>query len=89
MVVEMAVHTHYLANAIIIFIGSLVTAALLIAVFNSPFNTIMGIASGIGTSAEASTGRNIIQQSWGLAPFIVVLLGLIQLIGAAAREGRV
>jgi len=80
---------HQLTNAIIIFVGSLIAAALLIAALNSPFSSLMTTATTIGSSAEATTGRNIINQSWDLAPLIVVLLGLIQLIGAAARESKV
>lgn len=82
-------HIHALTNAIIIFLGSLMAAALLIAAFNSPFETIMATAGGVGGSSEAAAGRNIIQQSWDLLPLAVVLLGLIQLIGAAARESRI
>jgi len=81
--------TAHLANAVIIFLGSIAAAALLIAAFNDPFNQIMGTAETIGTSPDASTGRNIIQQAWDLLPFIVVFVGLVQLIGAAARESKV
>jgi hypothetical protein len=81
--------TAHLANAVIIFLGSLAAAALLIAAFNDPFNQIMTTAGTIGSSAEATTGRNIIQQAWDLLPFIVVFIGLVQLIGAAARESKI
>lgn len=80
---------HHLANAIIIFIGSLLAAALIIAALNSPVEQMITTASTIGSTPEAKTGRTIINQAWSLAPFIVVLLGLIQLVGAAAAEGRV
>lgn len=82
------IHQHQLANAIIIFIGSLIAAALIIAALNSPFNDIMSTAGSVGTSAEAQAGQNIIQQAWLIAPFGVVVLGLIQLIGAAAKESK-
>jgi len=82
-------HTHRLANAIIIFLASLAAAALIIAALNSPFADVMTTAGTIGTSAEAETGRNIINSAWNLAPFITVLLGLIYLIGSASTESRV
>lgn len=82
-------HVQPLTNALIIFLGSLMAAALLIAAFNSPFESIMSTATTVGASGEAQAGRNIINDAWALLPFGVVLLGLIQLIGAAARESRV
>lgn len=81
-------HTHHLANAIIIFFASLAAAALIIAALNSPFGDVMTTAGTIGTSAEAQTGRNIINSAWNLAPIITVLLGLIYLIGSASAESE-
>lgn len=85
----MTTYTNYLTNAIIIFLGSIVFAGLLIAVFNSPFETIMSTAAGVGTSSEAATSRTIISDAWGVLPFIVVVIGLIQLVGAAAKESQI
>lgn len=85
----MSTYTNYLTNAIIIFLGSIVFAGLLIAVFNSPFETIMSTAATVGTSQEAATSRTIISDAWSVLPFAVVLIGLIQLVGAAAKESQV
>lgn len=82
----MAQYESHLANAMIVFVASLLAAALLIAVFNGPVEQLLAAGAAVGSSSEAEAGRNVIEQSWALAPIMVVLLGLIQLIGAAAAE---
>lgn len=78
--------THGLANAIMLFLGSILAAALIIAALNGPFETILGVSSGVTTTDEAATGVGFISTFWDLVPFIVVALGLIQLVGTAAAE---
>lgn len=77
-----------LARAIMIFLGTLVAAALLIAVLNSPFETLVTTSEGLTTTSEAAQGREWIVSFWGALPFIIAFLGLLQLVAAAAFEGR-
>jgi len=77
-----------LARAIMIFLATLVAAALLIAVLNSPFDTLVTTSEGLTTTSEAAQGREWIVSFWDALPFIVAFLGLLQLVAAAAFEGR-
>lgn len=81
-------HSHGLANNLMLFFGSIAFAALLIAVFNGPMDTIALAGSDVATSDQAATGQKWIEQFWASVPFIIVALGLIQLLGAAAVEAR-
>lgn len=77
-----------LARAIMIFVATLVAAALLIAVLNSPFDTLVTTSEGLTTTEEAAQGRAWIVSFWDGLPFIVAFLGFLQLIAAAAAERR-
>jgi hypothetical protein len=77
-----------LARAIMIFLATLVAAALLIAVLNSPFQTLVTTSEGLTTTQQAAQGREWIVSFWDALPFIVALLGFIQLVATAAAEGR-
>lgn len=77
-----------LARAMLIFLGTLVAAAMLLAVLNSPFETLVTTSEGLTSSQEAAQGRQWITSFWDGLPFIVALLGFIQLVAAAAAERR-
>jgi len=81
-------YRHGLANNLMLFFGSIAFAALLIAVFNSPIETIAAAGADVTSSQQAATGQRWIEQFWSATPFIVVALGLIQLLGAAAVEAK-
>lgn len=82
-------HQHGLANAIMLFLASVFAAALIIAALNGPFETILGISGDVTTTKEAETGVGFIATFWDLIPFVVVTLGIIQLVGQAAVEAKV
>ena len=77
-----------LARAMLIFVATLVAAALLIAVLNSPFETLVTTSEGLTTTEEAAQGREWITMFWDGLPFIVAFLGFLQLLAAAAAERR-
>jgi hypothetical protein len=77
-----------LARAMLIFLATLVAAALLIAVLNSPFQTLVTTSEGLTTTQQAAQGREWIVSFWDALPFIVAFLGFVQLVAAAAAEGR-
>jgi len=77
-----------LATNLMLFFASLAFAGLLMAVFGDAFWTIEGVASGIGETEQAAQGQAYITSFWELLPVVIALLGLIQLVGAAAVEAR-
>jgi len=77
-----------LARAILVFFAGLVAAGFLIGILNDPFSTIEAASVDAATSPQADRGRNYITAFWGALPFIVVFLGLVQLLAAAASERR-
>lgn len=77
-----------LARAFLIFIVSLGAAGLLIAVLNGPFETIAATGASVSTTEQAARGQGYVVQFWEATPFIVAVLAFVQLLGAAAAEGR-
>lgn len=77
-----------LARALLIFVVSLGAAGLLIAVLNGPFDTIAATGASVSTTEQAARGQAYVEQFWNGLPVIVALLGFLQLLGAAAAEGR-
>lgn len=77
-----------LARALIIFVATIGAAGLLIGVLNDPFNTIAAAGADTAQTSQAAQGREWIVMFWDGLPFIVVFLGFIQLLGAAAAERR-
>ena len=76
----------HLANNIMLFFASLAAAGLLFAVLNDPFTSLM--AAGEGQTAQAQQAEAYVEQFWSALPFIMVFLGLVQLLGAATVEAR-
>jgi hypothetical protein len=79
-------HAVGLANNLMLFFVSIAAAALLLAVLNDPFQSIA--AASTASSPQAQQGQAFIQTYWDALPFVVVFLGLIQLVGAAAVEAK-
>lgn len=77
-----------LARALLIFIVGLGISGLLIAVLNGPFDTIAATGSSVATSSQAARGQGYIETFWDALPVIIALLAFLQLLGAAAAEGR-
>ena len=77
-----------LARAIIIFFVAIGAAGLLYAILNQPVQTIFGISESMTTTTQASRGRGYVTNFWDALPFVIVMLAFLQLIGAAAIEGR-
>jgi len=77
-----------LARAFFIFIVGLGAAGVLIAVLNGPFDTVMAAGDNLAQSQQAARGQGYVQTFWNSIPLIVALLAFLQLLGAAAAEGR-
>ena len=77
-----------LARALLIFVVSLGMAGLVIAVLNGPFETIAATGTEVASSEQAARGQGYVEAFWNGLPVIIALLGFLQLLGAAAAEGR-
>jgi len=77
-----------LARALLIFVVGLGAAGVLLAVLNGPFDTIASTGTSISQSSQAARGQSYIESFWNALPVIIALLALLQLLGAAAAEGR-
>mgnify|MGYP007101483591 CR=1 FL=1 len=77
-----------LARALLIFVVGLGMAGLMIAVLNGPFETIAATGSSVADSSQAARGQGYIETFWNAMPVIIALLAFLQLLGAAAAEGR-
>jgi len=78
-----------LARNLFVFFASLAAAGLIIAVLNDPAMTLFATGSDISSSTQAADGQAYVRAFWDALPFVVVFLGLAQLLGAAAAERRV
>jgi len=77
-----------LARAFLIFIVGLGMSGLMIAVLNGPFETIASTGASVADSSQAARGQGYIESYWNALPVIIALLAFLQLLGAAAAEGR-
>jgi hypothetical protein len=77
-----------LARALLIFVVSLGMAGLMIAVLNGPFETIASTGASVADSSQAARGQGYVEAFWSGLPVIIALLAFLQLLGAAAAEGR-
>lgn len=77
-----------LANRLLMFGGTLVAGALLLAILQSPFNTLLDEAAAISTVEAAATGRAWTRQMFNWLPLWIGLLGIVMLISGAVYESR-
>lgn len=77
-----------LANRLLMFGGTLVAGALLIAILQGPFDTILDHAASISSVQQAATGRKWTRQMFGWAPFWIGMLGIVMLVSGAVYESR-
>jgi hypothetical protein len=77
-----------LAYKLLLFAGTLIVGAMLIAVLNPAFDAVMGSYQNQTSTQAASTGGQWIQAAWDATPFLVAGLGVVMLIAAAAFEGQ-
>jgi len=77
-----------LARAFFIFVVGLALAGVLIAVLNGPFDTIASTGAAVADSSQAARGQGYVEAFWDSLPVIIALLAFLQLLGAAAAEGR-
>jgi len=77
-----------LARAFFIFVVGIGLAGVLIAVLNGPFETIASTGAEVSQSSQAARGQGYIEAFWDSIPVIIALLAFLQLLGAAAAEGR-
>jgi len=81
-------HRAGLARAFFIFVVGLGAAGVLIGVLNGPFDTVMATGDTLGQSQQAQTGQGYVNSFWSSLPIIIVVLAFLQLLSAAAAEGR-
>jgi hypothetical protein len=81
-------HRAGLARAFFIFIVGLGAAGVLIGVLNGPFDAVMATGDTLGQSQQAQTGQGYVNSFWDSLPIIIVVLAFLQLLSAAAAEGR-
>ena len=78
-----------LANNIIFFVGSILVAGLLYAVFYDAGLQILEAGAEHSTQSEyAQQGNEWTRQAWEFLPFFILILGLLQLLAAAALEAQ-
>lgn len=77
-----------LANNIVFFVGALLVAGLLYSVLNTPALELLSIGGEYTSGSDAAQGQAWMKQGWEALPFFVLLLGIVQLIAAAALEAR-
>jgi hypothetical protein len=77
-----------LARAFFIFVVGVGLAGVLIAVLNGPFDTIAATGSSVADTSQAARGQGYIEAFWDSIPVVIALLAFLQLLGAAAAEGR-
>jgi len=77
-----------LARSLFIFFASLAAGGMIIGVLNDPAMTLFQTGSDISSSTQAADGQAYVEAFWRALPFIIVFLGLAQLLGAAAAERK-
>lgn len=81
-------YTAGLANNIIFFVGALLIAGLLYSVLNEPALELLDAGAAHTSGEDAAAGQQWMREGWNALPFFILLLGLVQLIAAAAVEAR-
>lgn len=77
-----------LANNIIFFVGALLVAALMYSVLNDPALQLLDAGAQYTTGEDAAQGQAWMREGWNALPFFILLLGLVQLVAAAAVEAK-
>lgn len=81
-------HRAALANNIIFFVGTLLVAGLLYSVLNGPAIEFLDAGAAYTSGEDAAQGQAWMREAWNALPFFILLLGLIQLVAAAAVEAK-
>lgn len=71
------------------FFGSLILAAFLYILLQPAATQMLDLAANKTTTTDAATGQSYLRTTLQNAHFIVVGLGLLQLVAAAVYRGRV
>jgi len=71
------------------FFGSLILAAFLYILLEPAATQMLDLAASKTTTSDAAAGQGYLRTVLGNAHFIVVGLGLLQLVAAAVYRGRV
>lgn len=77
-----------LAYNLLIFVASIIIAAMLFAVLNGPQADLLSAAEAQTSTQASARGLGVIEQAWSALPIVVFLLGGIQFIAGAVRESR-
>lgn len=72
-----------------IFLGTLVIGAGLMIVLDDPQAMLIDYHAGMTDVKVADTGRGYVVDAWDAGPWLIMVLGLLQLLGAVAyKSGR-
>lgn len=72
-----------------IFLGTLIIGAGLTIVLNDPQAMLIDYHAGMADVEAANTGRGYVVDAWNAVPWLIMVLGLLQLLGAVAyKSGR-
>lgn len=72
-----------------IFVGTLIIGAGLMIILDDPQAMLMDYHAGMADVPSADTGRGYVGDAWGAGPWFIMVLGLLQLLGAVAyKSGR-
>lgn len=77
-----------LAYNLLVFVASLIIAAMLFAVLNQPQAELLSAAEQQTSGQASARGLGVIEQAWAALPIVVLVLGGIQFIAGAVRESR-
>lgn len=77
-----------LATNILLFFGTIVLAALLMAVFQDPGHDLIQFGMDHTSSEASADGYTYLDQAWTALPWFLALLGFVQLVAASAAEAE-
>lgn len=77
-----------IVNNLIIFAGMLVFAAVLYIGLEPIGTDLIDVQASVTDSQAAAQGQQYQRWTWEALPFIVIVIGMLQLIVAATAEGR-
>ncbi len=67
--------------------ASLLAGAMLIAILDSPVTQLLSAGREHTSGESAASGLAWVETAWEATPFVIILLGLIMLVAAAAARG--
>jgi len=73
-----------IAYNIIVFVGTILLGAFLIIILGDAHTQLLGFADTYTTTANGNTGLGYVKDYWSALPWFIMVVGLLQLLGAVA-----